>query len=75
MPSINVNENDFQDVALAAADALERGHVEMAKRLDKLARKINAALTSATVTSLSPLRMNKQPIRWQDMPSTLGDQL
>lgn len=74
MPQINVSEADFDAVAGAAMDAEERGDIEAAKALDKLARKINATLSAATVirafggTTFGP-RFSRS--KWQDMPSTL----
>ena len=74
MPSINVGEEDFTTVAMAAMNAKSRGDMDEAHRLDKIARKINAALTSATTLHISKLSgMPRQTVRWQDMPSCLGD--
>jgi hypothetical protein len=75
VPSINISEADFTAVATAASEAQARGDTENAIALDKIARKINAALTAAI-----PERKIAQAlggcngrIRWQDMPSTLID--
>lgn len=74
MPAVNVSESDFQDVAFSAAAAQEAGYTDMAQRLDKLARKINAVLTAASTAELRSIAgMPKNTIRWQDMPSTLGE--
>lgn len=71
MPSINISEDDFAAVAGAAVEAQMRGDDVEAKALDKIARKINAALSSATVSAISSMgRVTRKP-RWQDMPSTL----
>lgn len=71
--SVNVSEKDFTAVACAALEAQTAGDSDQARTLDKLARKINAALTSA-----DPLRRiatfasgHRSVIRWQDMPSVL----
>lgn len=71
MPSINVSEADFAAVAGAAQDAQRRGDDAEAKALDKIARKINAALTNVTVTNSSPFGRMSGSIKWKDMPSTL----
>jgi hypothetical protein len=74
MPIINVGEQDFDDVADAANDALHAGDKEKAHRLDKLARKINASLsTQRTRKRLgNPMRMpDEKPLRWQDVDTVL----
>ncbi len=74
MPSINVSEDDFTRVAMAAMNAQSRGDMDEARALDKIARKINAALTSATTLHISKISgMPRQTVRWQDMPSCLGE--
>lgn len=72
MPSINISEEDFAAVASAAQEAQGRGDEAEAKVLDKVARKMNAALSSATVSSITAFgRVSGKP-KWQDMPSTLN---
>lgn len=74
MATINVSEADFIAIASAAQDAQDAGDNDAATALDKIARKINAALAGA-----DPVRralanasgMKLQPVRWQDMPSVL----
>ena len=74
MPNISISETDFEAVSCAARDAQDAGDTEQANALDKLARKINAALSQQTVisafggTTFGP-RTGKA--RWQDMPTTL----
>ena len=72
MATINVSEDDFRTVASAARDANEAGDREAARKLDKIARKINAALSNANTPS-SPYGFGRQSKRltWQDCPSTL----
>lgn len=77
MASINISEDDFVSVAHAANIANERGDDVQAKALDKIARKINAALTNSN-SSLESLRRAAGMGRgrgpsWQDMPSTIID--
>lgn len=73
MPSINISERDYELVAGAAMDAEQKGHREEAEGLDKIARKINAALTAVTTRPYSWLSgSERKPLTWQDMPSTLG---
>jgi hypothetical protein len=75
MPSINVGESDFEAVAGAADDAKRKGRMADARTLDKLARKINLALSSEAVPR--ELRYLAAPHRakktWRDMPSTIGE--
>lgn len=47
MPSINISQEDFAAVAGAAMDAMNRGDDTAAHRLDKVARKISAALSDS----------------------------
>ena len=76
MPNVSVTESDFEAVACAAMDAQEAGHVDMANRLDRLARKINLALSDYVVGKL-PMAgtfRRKSTRTWRDIPSTLtGD--
>lgn len=75
MASINVGETDFDTLAGAAIDARDRGDIEQARQLDKLARKVNAALTGQSAFRLTTMMgMPRRPVRWQDMPSTIGDE-
>ena len=75
MASINISEQDFQTLADATYEAEERGDIEAAKRLDKLARKANAALTNAHLSG-EVRRMadptGKAQMKWTDVPSLLG---
>jgi hypothetical protein len=68
MASINVTEIDFSLVATAAFDARDAGRDEAAHGLDKLARKINAALSNARV-SRSPFGKPTKSLTWRDVPS------
>jgi len=75
MSTINVSEEDFSTVAEAACNARDDGNAEAAQALDKIARKINAALTASRY-SLSLGRMMGLPrhtVRWEDMPSVLEE--
>jgi hypothetical protein len=75
MSSINVSEKDFLTVAHAARDAMDAENQEQAVALDKIARKINAALTSShdSLRIAGLMGMRRSSVRWQDMPSTLED--
>ncbi len=76
MPSINTGEADFMAVAGAALDAKNSGNLEAAQTLDKLARKINAALSTSNPTLVALLRASGLPplvsMTWRDMPSVIG---
>jgi hypothetical protein len=71
MPSVNVSEADFAAVAGAAKDAQEAGHHADAGALDKLARKINAALSNETARRASGWGPRLKGASWRNMPSTL----
>lgn len=73
MASINVTEKDFEAVATAAMDAEESGDMDHAKALDKVARKINAALSAQTAARANPFPTYRTKTSWRDMPSTLKD--
>lgn len=74
MPTINVREADFEAVAGAAMDAKAAGNIEQARELDRIARKINLALSNQTVRDFSPMNMGENRGKtWRDMPSTIGE--
>ena len=70
MAAVNVSESDFDAVASAANYADMQGDREQALALDKLARKINAALSSREARKNFP-NAQRSPFTWQDVPSTL----
>lgn len=73
MANIAVGESDFSTLFEAANLAKDTGRIALAKQLDKLARKTNAALsfakTNREIPSLPGRARHKQ--RWQDVPSTI----
>ncbi|MBS3648782.1 hypothetical protein KEU06_09210 [Pseudaminobacter sp. 19-2017] len=71
MASVNVSEAEFMVVAHAAYEAHAHGDTDSAKVLDKLARKINAALSNETTSRATPFARVTKPASWKDMPSTL----
>lgn len=76
MASMNIGEEDFLTVALAANKAKDSGNMEEARKLDKIARKMNAALTAGDrfLKNIAYLSGGKrQTVRWQDMPSTIEE--
>lgn len=73
MPSINVGEADFNVLAAAAQAAESVGHLADARLLDKLARKINAALSNARGRKLARHAGDyNTPMTWLEVPSVLG---
>lgn len=68
MAIINISEQDFETVASAAFDAQRAGQRDLAVKLDKIARKINAALSNAKYPSIMG---RKHDFGWKDVPSTL----
>lgn len=69
MASINISEADFAVVAHAAMAAKERGDMESALTLDKIARKINASLTN--LACARNRRLTGKSMTWEEAPSTL----
>lgn len=73
MPSINIGYLDFDAVAAAAVAAQSRGEVTQAQQLDKLARKINAALANASAPRRQAgLAGSAIRLTWRDAPSVLS---
>jgi hypothetical protein len=75
MASISIRETDFDVVATAALSAFQRGSWTDAAALDRLARKINAALASdrATRVTAGGMASLRGTLTWQDVPSVLPD--
>ena len=76
MASINISEADFCSVAGAARDARDRGDMIEARALDKIARKINAALShTAPMARLARAASGQRcsTVSWKDVPSTLDN--
>ncbi len=70
--SVNISEDDFKALASAAQRAQDDGALEEARTLDRLARKVNAALSNAKYRSLAnSAGFAHTPIRWTGVPSTL----
>lgn len=70
--TINVGEDDFTAVSSAAIAAFRRGDEDEAAALDKIARKINAALTGVTTRrALAFTGVSPSTVSWKDMPSVL----
>ncbi len=68
MTSISVSEKSFELIAHAAITCYQNGEIEEAEGLDKIARRINAAL-SGQMTKKH--RMRGKGITWKDVPSVL----
>ena len=73
MASVNVGEGDFEIVASAANSAADNGDMDEAHALDKLARKINAAISRDSAAAKLARTISGRPavLRWQDVPSVL----
>lgn len=74
MPSINISQADFEAVAGAALDAQDAGKMGQAHALDRIARKINAALSVASTRKFAGAlgRMfHHKALSWQDVESIL----
>lgn len=67
MAVVNVGDADFTAVASAAHDAKHAGDLKSAETLDKLARKINAALSNGASGGLRSY--GAKPLTWRDVPS------
>jgi hypothetical protein len=69
--AISVSEGDFEVVARAAIDAHKRGDMAAALALDKLARKIDVALTTAKHSHMRQYTGRHIRHSWRDVPSVL----
>ena len=74
MAHINISEGDFETVAGAALDAKYHGDLGQARKLDKIARKINAALSRSKVPFGGKAGPATETFTWRDVPSTIGDE-
>lgn len=77
MANMSVSQADFEALADAALSAEARGDMAEAVALDKLARKVSAALTVASSKgSRHIVRMatgkEPSPFTWESVPSLLG---
>lgn len=73
MASINISEDDFNAVAGAAINAKRAGHIKDATALDKVARKMNAALSNAKYAAARWVSGSSKTLTWKDVPSTIDD--
>lgn len=73
MANISVSESDFSALFEAANLAKDSGLQKLAVALDRLARKTNAALSTAKSNRELPRWPGQRvpKMRWQDVPSTL----
>ena len=69
--STNVTELEFNAVASAAVTAYYRGEYENAKALDKLARKINVALTNNKYRGMHSFSDKNSKLTWQQVDGPL----
>ena len=68
MASISVSEKSFEFIAHAAITCYQNGEIKEAKGLDKIARRINAALSNQVTNKY---RLRGKGITWKDVPSVL----
>lgn len=75
MANISVSEDDFTALADAANDAQASGNHRQASRLDTLARKANAALSSARTRRrcASSGAPPAPPLSWRDVDSVIRE--
>lgn len=75
MASISTSEKDFETVASAAVRAFRAGDQQGTEDLDRIARKINAALPSDARSRSQVRSMGGRPKRlaWRDVSSVLED--
>lgn len=72
MARITVSESDFIALSLAAFEAHKRGDKEESAALDKLARRMNAALSKGIEVKALGAAKNAIAPDWRRMPSTLS---
>jgi len=68
MASISVSEKTFELVAHAAITCFVNNEIGEARELDKVARRINAALSNQVTKNY---RLRGKGITWRDVPSVL----
>lgn len=68
MASISISAGDFNIEAIAAMTAQDEGDMGSALALDKLARRMSAALSSHAIKT--PM-VSRQSMNWKDVQSTL----
>lgn len=68
MASISVSEKNFELIAHAAITCYQNGEIEEAEGLDKIARRINAALANKVTKKY---RIRGKGITWKEVPSIL----
>lgn len=75
MASINISEADYGVLFSAAHDAAAHGDQDQAAALDKLARKVNAALTtnSSGRKLAGAMGLSLKSVRWEEMPSVFAE--
>ena len=74
MASINVSEADFESIVSAALDAESSGDADLARKLDKLARRVNCALSKQSPFAIAARHSSSSTrikMTWRDMPSVL----
>lgn len=72
MASISISEKDFEALANAANLAYEQGKLELAEKLDIIARKANASLTNAPITESRKNGFGRiDRLNWKEVPSTI----
>jgi len=70
MAAISVSEKTFTIIANAAVTCYTNNEIEEAEELDKIARRINAALSNESLPHTWG-RSKGQGLKWQDVPSVL----
>lgn len=68
MASISVSEKSFELISHAAITCYQNGEIEEAEGLDKIARRINAVLSSQVTAKY---RLRGKGLTWKDVPSVL----
>lgn len=72
MARITVSESDFVALSIAAHEAHKRGDKDESAALDKLARRMNAALSKGIAVKAIGAAKNAIAPDWRRMPSTLS---
>jgi hypothetical protein len=72
MPPVNLSEAGFGFLVDAALNAQDQGDMETARALDKIARKLNAALTTEKYRGMRSFSPSTSAHTWRDVPSCLA---
>ena len=73
MASVRITDEEFGEVQYAAQMCYDRGDLESAKALDKLARKMNLSLSKQNNKGYGYVAGGSSTMTWRDMSPCIHD--